>query len=140
MKLPYLNEMLDYGQLTFYGYLSNQFAISAKKNINAEINFNYQSTSQIFLYRIRPNGYVDAGIKWGFAKKRATLAMNVYDIFKTYPQQQVVNFASQHYTFKNAYESRYLRFTFTYRFGKQTVKDRKASRTGNAEEFNRASN
>jgi outer membrane receptor protein involved in Fe transport len=140
MKLPYLNETLDYGQFTFYGYLNNQFVISAKKNINAEINLNYQSLSQIFLYRYRPNGYVDAGVKWGFAKKRATLAVNVYDIFKTYPQQQVVNFASQHYTFKNAYESRYLRLTFTYRFGKQTIKDRKASKTGNAEEFNRASN
>ncbi|OQP59549.1 hypothetical protein A3860_37180 [Niastella vici] len=140
MKLPYLNEMLDYGQFTFYGYLNNQFTISAKKNLTAEINFNYQSLSQIFLYRYRPNGYVDAGVKWSFAKKQATLAMNVYDLFKTYPQQQVVNFATQHYTFKNAYESRYLRLTFTYRFGKQTVKDRKASKTGNSEEFNRANN
>lgn len=140
MKMPYLNEVLDYGQFTFYGYLNNQFVISPKKNISAEVNLNYQSLSQIFLYQYRPNGYVDAGLKWSFAKKQATFAMNVYDIFKTYPQQQVVNFSSQHYTFKNAYESRYLKLSFTYRFGKQTVKDRRASKTGNSEEFNRANN
>jgi len=140
MKLPYLNELLDYGQFTFYGSLNNQYVISPKRNISAEVNLNYQSISQIFLYQYRPNGYVDAGVKWSFAKKLATLAVNVYDIFKTYPQQQVVNFASQHYTFKNAYESRYLRVSFTYRFGKQTVKDRKASKTGNSDEFNRANN
>jgi outer membrane receptor protein involved in Fe transport len=140
MKLPYLNEMLDYGQLTFYGYLTNQFVLSKKRSLTAELNLNYQSHSQLFLYQYQPNGYVDAGIKWGFAKKQATLGLNVYDIFKTNPQQQVVNFASQHYTFKNAWESRYLRLTFSYKFGKQTVKDRKASKTGNAEEFNRANN
>ena len=140
MKLPYLNELLNYGQFTFYGYLNNQYVLSPKNNISAEVNLNYQSTSQIFLYRYKPNGYVDAGVKWSFAKKQATLALNMYDLFKTYPQQQVVDFATQHYTFKNAYESRYLKCSFTYRFGKQTVKDRKASKTGNSDEFNRANN
>jgi hypothetical protein len=140
MNVSYLNAPFRYNQSTSYAYLSNQFILSRRSGVTAEINGNYQSASQIFLNKYRPNGYVDCGLKWTFDQKRSTIAFNAFDLFHTFPQRFSTLFGSLDYNFYNKTETRYFRFSFVRKFGKQTVKDRHANRSGNAEEVHRVDN
>lgn len=77
---------------------------------------------------------------WGqhsFLDKKATLKLNVSDIFNTMRFDEVVAFANMNYRTQRRWESRVARLTFSYRFGNKELKPDRRRRTGSEEEQRR---
>jgi hypothetical protein len=118
--------------------LNNQFQL--KKGWGFEISGYYQTKSQIDLQEwLKPQGELDLGISKQIMKNKGSLKLSVRDI--TYFQNY-----SGYSTFQNAYEpftvkwdSRVVRLSFSWRFGK-AMKPVNRSEGGAADEINRAGN
>ena len=118
--------------------LNNQFQL--KKGWSVEISGYYQTKSQIDLQEwLKPQGELNVGVGKQILKNKGTLRLAVRDL--TYFQNY-----SGYSTFENSYEpfrikfdSRVVRLSFSWRFGK-TMKAVSRSEGGAAEEINRVGN
>ncbi len=118
--------------------LSNQFQL--KKGWSLELSGYYQTKSQIDLQEwLKPQGELDAGVAKQIMQKKGTLKLSIRDI--TYFQNY-----SGYSTFQNSYEpftikwdSRVVRLSFNWRFGK-TMKQMSRSEGGATDEIIRAGN
>ncbi len=118
--------------------INNQFQL--KKGWSFEISGYYQTKSQIDLQEwLKPQGELDAGVSKQIMKNKGTLRLTIRDI--TYFQNY-----SGYSTFENAYEpftvkwdSRVVRLSFSWRFGK-AMKPIRRSEGGATDEINRAGN
>lgn len=116
--------------------LNNQFQL--KNGWSFELSGYYQTKSQIDLQEwLQPQGELNAGIAKQIMKKKATLKLNIRDI--TYFQNY-----SGYSTFQNSYEpftikwdSRVVRLSFNWRFGK-AMKQVSRSEGGAGDEIIRA--
>jgi hypothetical protein len=116
--------------------LNNQFTF--KKGWGVEVSGYYQTKSQIDLQEwLTPQGELDLGVSKQILKNKGSLKLSVRDItlFQNY---------SGYSTFENAYEpfevtwdSRVVRLSFSWRFGK-AMKAIKRSEGGAGDEINRA--
>lgn len=131
----YLNDQLSYDKINLYVNINNQLFIDKKKGIYSELNFFYNSPKQVFLNQSEAYYYFDFGLRKSFSK--GSFGLNLFDIFKTIPYTVRVRYNNQNSDFKNNYESRFLRVSFTYKIGKQTIKDKKNRQLGNNEEKSR---
>ncbi|MFM6926552.1 MAG: outer membrane beta-barrel protein, partial [Ferruginibacter sp.] len=115
--------------------INNQFQF--KKGWSFELSGYYQTRSQIDLQEwLKPQGELNAGVAKQVMKKKGTLKLSVRDLtwFQNY---------SGYSTFQNSYEpftikwdSRVVRLSFSWRFGK-TMKAVSRSEGGAADEINR---
>ena len=118
--------------------LNNQFRL--KKGWAVEVSGYYQTKSQIDLQEwLKPQGELDLGVSKQILKNKGSLRLSVRDI--TYFQNY-----SGYSTFQNAYEpfevtwdSRVVRLSFSWRFGK-AMKPVQRSEGGATDEINRADN
>jgi iron complex outermembrane recepter protein len=118
--------------------INNQFQF--KKGWAVEVSGYYQTKSQIDLQEwLTPQGELDLGVSKQILKNKGTLRLSIRDI--TYFQNY-----SGYSTFQNAYEpfevkwdSRVVRLSFSWRFGK-AMKPVKRSEGGATDEINRAGN
>jgi iron complex outermembrane receptor protein len=118
--------------------INNQFQL--KKGWSFELSGYYQTKSQIDLQEwLKPQGELDAGVSKQILKSKGTVRLTVRDItfFQNY---------SGYSTFQNAYEpftikwdSRVVRLSFSWRFGK-AMKPVNRSEGGATDEINRAGN
>jgi hypothetical protein len=95
---------------------NNSFNINS--TIKAELNGTYQSASLAGSYVLNPFYYWDAGVKILLRQKKLQIAINVYDIFRTYEQtfvQYINGIKTQNYDYNDAQK---IRFSLTYHFGK----------------------
>ena len=118
--------------------MNNQFQL--RKGWAFEISGYYQTRSQIDLQEwLKPQGELDLGISKQIMKNKGSLKLSVRDI--TYFQNY-----SGYSTFQNSYEpfaikwdSRVVRLSFSWRFGK-AMKAVNRSEGGAADEINRVGN
>lgn len=118
--------------------INNQFQL--KKGWGIELSGYYQTRSQIDLQEwLQPQGELNFGISKQVLKKKGTVRLNIRDI--TYYQNY-----SGYSTFENSYEpftikwdSRVVRLSFNWRFGKQ-MKAVSRSEGGATDEINRVGN
>jgi iron complex outermembrane recepter protein len=116
--------------------INNQFQF--KNGWGFELSGYYQTRSQIDLQEwLKPQGELDAGVSKQIMKNKGTLRLSIRDI--TYYQNY-----SGYSTFQNAYEpftvkwdSRVVRLSFSWRFGK-AMKPVNRSEGGATDEINRA--
>ena len=85
---------------------------------------------------IRAMGQLDLGMQKQILKKQGSLKLSVTDVLYTNQFKLNVNFNNIDVHIKQNRDSRAVRFTFTYRFGKSTAKASQRS-TGAQEEQNR---
>jgi hypothetical protein len=96
---------------------NNQFQF--KKGWAAEISGYYQTNSQIDLQEsLTPQGEMGFGISKQIMKNKATLRMNVRDLFYTQNYSGYSNFQNSDEPFEVKWDSRVIRFSFSWRFGK----------------------
>ena len=68
----------------------NNIRISQKPDISVNVKAFYRTPTLFGIYDYTDNWGVDAGIKWQFAKEKAVLSFQCYDIFeKTYANMRV---------------------------------------------------
>ncbi|WP_159090643.1 TonB-dependent receptor domain-containing protein [Aquimarina aquimarini] len=61
--------------------LTNSFKIS--KNIRASLFGFYSGRQEVLQYELKPNYYMNAGLRYNFAKGKGSLSINVNDVFGT---------------------------------------------------------
>lgn len=97
--------------------VNNQFQF--KKGWAAEVSGYYQTNSQIDLQEsLTPQGEMGFGISKQIMKNKATLRMNVRDLFYTQNYSGYSNFQNSDEPFEVKWDSRVIRFSFSWRFGK----------------------
>jgi len=102
--------------------LNNTFTIG--KGWTAELSGWYSSPSVYDLFRARSMGMINAGVQKTLFDKKATLRLNVNDIFAMNSFRGETKFQDIDLTVRSTWPSRQARITFTYRFGNQHVKVR----------------
>lgn len=115
--------------------LNNQFQF--RKGWAAEISGYYLSKNQIDLQEwLTPQGELGAGISKQILQNKGTLRLNIRDIFHTQNYSGYSNFENSDEPFEIKWDSRVVRLTFSWRFGK-TMKAIKRSAGGAIEETDR---
>jgi outer membrane receptor protein involved in Fe transport len=115
--------------------INNQFRFN--KGWSGEISGWYRTKGVEGQIMIDPVGQMSVGMAKQILKDKATLKLNVRDVFFTQVINGEINFQSTQATFRQLRDSRVATVTFTYRFGKP-IKGVKARKSGGAgEEQNR---
>ncbi|MBL0335226.1 MAG: TonB-dependent receptor [Chitinophagaceae bacterium] len=118
--------------------INNQFRF--KKGWGFEISGYYQTKGQIDLQEwLKPQGELDAGISKQIMKNKGTLKLSVRDITSFQNYSGYSTFQNAHEPFVVKWDSRVMRLSFSWRFGK-AMKPVNRSEGGAADEINRVGN
>lgn len=91
-------------------------------NLSAEIDGKYESPTFYGISQYKAQFHVDAGISQQMFQKRGSLKLSASDIFNTLRDRSQVNYQNLDMTIMDKKESQIVRLTFTYRFGKTSVR------------------
>jgi iron complex outermembrane receptor protein len=106
-------------------------------NYIAEISGYYESPSFYGIAQLKAYYQVDARIGKQLFNKRGSIKLEATDLFNTYKDRSYINYENLNILGTDKKESQVVRLTFTYRFGKTSVKTA-VHQTGNEEEQGRA--
>ncbi len=110
---------LNKGNTTFDINTTNTFLLPM--NWSGELSFNYQAP-QVYGYMVlRPTWMLNAGVQKNLFNKKATLKLNVTDIFRHGYPAATSYYADYVESFVAVRDTRQASISFTYRFGKRTV-------------------
>lgn len=116
--------------------INNQFSFN--KGWAVEISGYYQTKSQIDLQEwLKPQGELDLGVSKQILKNKGTIRLNVRDLTYYQNYSGVSTFENAHEPFRVTWDSRVVRLSFSWRFGK-TMKAVNRSEGSATDEINRA--
>ena len=115
-----LGQTLNTGQWAYNFYTSQN--VKLPKDLSAEVSMWYNSSNIYGMMQGKAQYAVNAGLQKSFWNKKASLKLNVNDIFLTSFWGGKTDFANVKLTIRNRWDSRNARLTFTYKFGNQNVK------------------
>ena len=119
---------LDARATTYNANMTNQFTLP--KKFSLELSGWYQSGFIEGQLIGKPMGAVSFGIQKKMLKDKATLKLNVNDVFWTQKFRGSFAFNDIDVQIVNRWESRTARMTFTYRFGNNKVASARQRQTG----------
>lgn len=108
----------------------NSFSLS--KNFSVMFLFNYRGKSADRTITNQPFAYLTAGVRQQFLNKRASVQLNVMDIFKSYLNEYNQNSGALQQLWRNKFETRMVKLNMSYSFG-GTVKNTKKSNSAEDE-------
>ncbi|MDZ7898973.1 MAG: TonB-dependent receptor [Arcicella sp.] len=129
---------LDARATTYMLNMTHQFTLP--KKFSLELSGYYQSPFIEGQLIGKPMGQVSFGIQKKVLKDKATIKMNVNDIFWTNQFRGSFMFNDIDVQIVNKWESRTARMTFTYRFGNNKVASARQRQTGLEDEKGRVKN
>ena len=103
-----------------------------------ELNGTYQSPEISGFEAVRSRGQVAAGLQKNLWEKRATLRLNMSDIFYTQLLRSTTTFDNFSETFRTRQDTRVVTAAFSYRFGNAKVAAARKRAAGAEEELRRA--
>ncbi|HMK24558.1 MAG TPA: TonB-dependent receptor [Chitinophagaceae bacterium] len=130
------NRVVDLNVFSFNIYMQHSLKIG-KKGWTAETSGWFNSPSLWGTFKSKSLWSVDAGMQKTLFKGKGNLKVSVTDIFYTQRWQGKSDFAGQLTTASGHGESRQLRTSFTFRFGKNTVKAARQRKDASEDEKNR---
>lgn len=136
IKAPDLNGT-DLNSKQFSGnfYAQNNFTLSKLWSADAGLMF---STPQIQgAFKVKSMYNADAGLRYSFPNKTGNLKLGVSDIFHSQKARVFSTLPGNVYNLEQYGNTTSVRLTFTYRFGKMTVKSARSRSTGLDEEQKR---
>jgi hypothetical protein len=131
----FLGEELDNSQLAMNINTNHTFILP--KDFTAELSGFYNSPFVEGILRGKSMYAVGFGLQKSFMNKKASLKLNVNDIFNMMRFRGAINYSNMDLKILNKWESRQARVTFTYRFGKSDVKPARRRATGTESEQDR---
>jgi len=130
-----VNGNLNKGTQAIVFNTTQYFNIS--KTIIAELSGEYVSPNLDFITQYKANYAVNAGIGKQLFNTRGSIKISATDIFNTERERSVTNYQNLDLNTIIKRESQVVRLTFTYRFGKISIKNITAHHTGNEDEQKR---
>lgn len=132
------NTNLSNGAPTFDIYTTNSFILP--KDYSAEVSFFYQAPQVYGFMDVKANWMLNAGIQKNMFDKKATIKVNVQDIFwKAYPRG-TSTYTGYVEDFTATRDTRVATITFTYRFGNKSIAQVRRRSGGAEDEKRRAGN
>ncbi|QNK64437.1 TonB-dependent receptor [Pedobacter sp. PAMC26386] len=123
------------GKLTYL--INSMHAFTINSSVNAELSANYESSQVFGTYIAKPIYGIDLGISKSFASKKTNIKFSVNDPFNT----RRINIKSaiplQNYNLNQKQESRVFRLSFSYNFGRSSIKKVRERSNSSAGEQNR---
>ncbi|MCC3154375.1 TonB-dependent receptor [Hymenobacter sp. BT770] len=116
--------------------LSSNSTFTFGKGWSAELNGSYQSRELSSFFNSNPNGQVTAGIQKSLWDRKATLKLNMTDIFYTSPLHATSTYTNYIERFYQRGDSRVATLSFSYRFGNDKLAPSRR-RSGGAEDEKR---
>jgi len=121
LKSPDLNgSTLNSDQLSANLYNQNNFAIS--KLFTADLGLMYNSPQVEGTFRLKRIFNADAGLRYNLPNQVGNLKLGISDIFHTQKAVLASTLPDNDYRLEQYGSTTTVRLTFTYRFGKMTVK------------------
>lgn len=111
-------------------FISSSNMISLGTAWKAELSGFYYSPMQLGAYDFKSQFSASAGFSRTLMNKKATLGLSISDIFNTMKARYGVSSYGVTSFNKNMPESRFVKLTFTYKFGNKNVKAAKNRQTG----------
>lgn len=109
---------------SFTAQIDNSFNISSNPSIKAELSAFYLSGAMQGIYTIRHYSNVTAGVKWQSRDRRMEVGTQLQDIFNTSSVTMKTNYENQNLRMVDYADTPFFRFTFSYRFGNYSKKER----------------
>jgi hypothetical protein len=132
------NTNLNDGKVTGDVTTTNSFILP--KEFSAELSFRYEARQLYAFMDVNPVWMLNAGMQKNLFEKRATVRLNVQDIFwKGYPSA-TSTYKGYQEDFVAQRDTRQVTLSFVYRFGKRTVAPIRKHGGGAEEEKQRAGN
>jgi outer membrane receptor protein involved in Fe transport len=129
IKAPDLNGVdLNSSQYTANIYMQHNFTLS--KLFSADASFFYSTPQIDGAYNLKTLFTSDAGLRYNFPNKAGNLKLGVSDVFHSQKARIVSTLEGNEYNLRQWGTSTSVRLTFTYRFGKSTVKSARNRETG----------
>jgi len=130
------NTALSKGRPTFDINTTNSFMLP--RDLSAEISLFYQARQVYGYLDVRPLWMLNLGIQKHLLNKRATIKINVQDLFFTGYPRATSEYTGYREDFIAERETRVVNIALTYRFGKNTVAPVRKRSGGAEEEIKRA--
>jgi outer membrane receptor protein involved in Fe transport len=111
--------------------------LTLSKTMVAEIYGFYESPTFYGLKKFQSSYYLNATLSKKLFNNLGSLKLNVSDIFNTKRDRYAVNYQNINFTHVDKVESQIVKLSFSYKFGKSTVKASKRHDSGNQEELKR---
>lgn len=129
VKAPNLNENdLNAKQFSTNIYAQNNFTLS--KLITADAALNFSSPQIDGAYKVQSIFNADAGLRYSFPNQLGNLKLGVSDVFHSQKAKVSSTLKGNVYNLEQWGTTTAVRLTFTYRFGKSTVKSARSRSTG----------
>ena len=125
----------SYEQPSFYIVTNNNFLLNKKRTLLADLNFEYQYSSQANFYTIRPLYVLSFGFKSLLLKKKLVVGLTCSDILASARVRSDNKFNYIHTD--NYYDERGFRITCQYKFGNSNIKKSRERKSGVEDEINR---
>jgi len=116
--------------------MSNNFSLPYK--LEVEVSGYYNSGELISNIILRPRYTIDFGIQRKIFNDKGSIRLAVSDIFNTGRGSAYAKYDNVDIDVKNTYDSRRLKISFNYRFGKSEFKTRGNRSTASSEEQSRS--
>ncbi len=129
---------LNNGKPAFDYRVNNSFTMGG--GWSSELNGNYTTGGQYGFMVLDPQWGIAAGVQKSLWQNRATLRLNVTDIFWTNLPKAVITYNNYIEKWHAYRETRVANLSFTWRFGKNTVQAARRRTTASEEERQRAGN
>lgn len=124
----YMDAVFDVKQFSWNTYITNQFSLA--QGWSLELSGWYSSKNIYGFYVSRPQGMINAGLQKTFHDKKATLRLNVNDLFEMNKFHGRAQFQDIDFDVRARWPSRQVRISFSYRFGNQNIKSSRQRKTG----------
>lgn len=111
-----------------------------KDNLSAELNGKYESPTVYGIYNYEAAYSIDAAMAKSFLAKNATLRLRVSDLFNTAANRYTSVFSNLNLRQSEKRDSRLVQLSFSYLFGRRTVKGARKRVTGSEGEQGRIGN
>ena len=137
LKGNIFNNVLKKNILSYQLQLTNSLVISKKKNLSCDIFFNFTSPTFRGLYDVAEIYNIDISFTKSILQNKVFLNLNFFDITNGKISKTNINFGNLNSSFIQNFDTRTLRFSANYKFGKTSIKGKKERKGSNVEELNR---
>jgi len=130
------NTVLKNGKPTFDINTTNSFMLPG--DFSAEVSFFYQARQLYGFMDVQPLWMLNLGVQKHIWEKRATIKLNIQDLFFTGYPRATSDYTGYSEDFVAERETRVVNIAFTYRFGKNTIAPVRKRSSGAEDEIRRA--
>ncbi|GAB3747313.1 outer membrane beta-barrel protein [Spirosoma pomorum] len=132
-----INELSQYRATGLWVMLTSSNIISLPRDWKYELTGQYMSPARMGLFTQKRFGGVSMSLTKSLMAKQANLRIDVSDVFRTMASRLESNYGQVNFTMRSYNDSQRIKVSFSYNFGKKTVKAARAGSLGNDEEKSR---